>query len=433
MRAVACLVSMAWIGGAAAAPVPRIAEAPDLEPAAGVARFELTAAPTDDAVYSYAYNGQRVGPTLRVRAGDMFVAELSNALDDPTTIHWHGVEVPYAMDGTTWQFDPVMPGERFTYQFAPPHPGTFWYHPHFDTARQVDGGLLGVLIVEDPAAPAPDDELTLVFDRPMEGHDSPRTPFGHGVLDARWTINGAAAPLTHSARGGTVVHVRLLNASSAGYLDLRWPGLRHIAGDQGWLPAAQTPDRLLLGPGDRAEVEWLVGEAGFAVEARPYSLNGGQTWQEAVELLRVEVEDPAPAPAPLDWPFTGAEGVVDPPYSDVTYVLTGSDRTGVWHINGERFPDVTVEAVPLGSRPVIEVRNLSPTHHPFHIHGNAFDVLSLDGVPPPYAMVEDTIDVPVHGRLRVRLRADNPGAWMTHCHILPHAEEGMMTVLRVGE
>lgn len=415
---------------ALAAPLPRLPEAADRDPDPAVLHVALRPAPTGDATFPYAYNNQRVGPTLRARVGDTLVAELDNDLADPTTIHWHGVEVPHPMDGAG-PGSPVAPGARFTYRFPLPHPGTFWYHPHFDTARQVDGGLFGVLVVEDPAAPRADDELVLVFDRPREGHESPRTPGGHGVIHERWLINGEDTPLTYSARGGSVVHVRLVNASSAGYLDLRWPRIRHIAGDQGWLPAARTPDRLLLGPGDRAEVEWLIGERGFEVTAEPYSLNGGTTHGHTLALLRVDVTDPAPAPAPLPWPFTGAEVPPDPPYTDITYVLTGSDRTGVWHINGERFPDVTVEQVARGSRPVIEVRNLSPTHHPFHIHGNRFDVLSLDGAPPPHAMLEDTIDVPIHGRLRLRLRADNPGMWMTHCHILPHAEEGMMTMLHV--
>jgi FtsP/CotA-like multicopper oxidase with cupredoxin domain len=455
------LASLALAGAAfadpappASTPLPRVPEAADLDPAPGVLHVSLRAAPTGDATFPYAYNGQHPGPTLRARVGDTLVVDLENALPDATTIHWHGVDVPHAMDGSPHQVpgghdhDPapahdhtaaVAPGARFTYRFPLTRAGTFWYHPHFDTARQVDGGLFGALIVEDPAAPRPDDTLTLIFDRPHEGHHSPRTPAGHGRLTERWHINGAEAPLTHPARGGTTTHVRLINASSTGYLDLRWPAIRHIAGDQGWLPAVQTPDRLLLGPGDRAEVEWLIGAEGFTVQAQPYSLNGGATGHAVIDLINVEVTAPAdsiappPPPLPLAWPFTGAAVPSDPPYSDIVYVLTGSDRTGVWHINGQRFPDVTVQSVPRGSRPIIEVRNLSPTHHPFHIHGNPFDVLSLDGVPPPYAMLEDTIDIPIHGRLRLQLRADNPGEWMTHCHILPHAEEGMMTLLRVAE
>ena len=100
-------------------------------------------------------------------------------------------------------------------------------------------------------------------------------------------------------------------------------------------------------------------------------------------------------------------------------------------MNGERFPEITIEEVALGDTAIIEVRNLSPTQHPFHLHGHAFEVLSVGDEVPAYRWMEDTLDIPILGRARLRLVADNPGLWMTHCHILPHADAGMMTVLRV--
>ena len=100
-------------------------------------------------------------------------------------------------------------------------------------------------------------------------------------------------------------------------------------------------------------------------------------------------------------------------------------------MNGETFPDVTMPSVDLGEEVVIEVRNVSPADHPFHLHGHAFEVLSVDGLPPPVRTVEDTVDVGVRSVVRLLLLADNPGVWMTHCHVLPHAEGGMMTMLEV--
>ncbi len=121
----------------------------------------------------------------------------------------------------------------------------------------------------------------------------------------------------------------------------------------------------------------------------------------------------------------------DPTHTDVLYTLTGSDHEGVWLINGQTFSQMTPTTVPLESTRVIEVRNLSRTEHPFHLHGHGFEVLSTDGVPPPHYTFEDTINVKIRQRVRLLLRADNPGDWMAHCHILPHAGSGMMTVLRV--
>src|SRR5207253_4788676 len=95
------------------------------------------------------------GPVLRVRLGDTVRATLVNDLPQPTTIHWHGVRLPNAMDGVPGVAQPpVEPGQRFTYEFTPKDAGTFWFHPHLRASEQVERGLFGVLIVED-AQPAP--------------------------------------------------------------------------------------------------------------------------------------------------------------------------------------------------------------------------------------------------------------------------------------
>jgi FtsP/CotA-like multicopper oxidase with cupredoxin domain len=187
----------------------------------------------------------------------------------------------------------------------------------------------------------------------------------------------------------------------------------------------------LLGPGDRAEVELLVGEAPFSVMIDPYSLNGGEAHGDPVALFQVAIEDPRPAPSPAAWPFAGGAITPDPGYADIVYAFAGSDRTDTGLINGEKFPNITVEEIALGEKSIVELRNLSPAEHPIHIHGVRFEVLSIDGVPPPRRIVEDTFNLKIRETVRVAIDADNPGDWMTHCHILPHADHGMMTVLRI--
>jgi FtsP/CotA-like multicopper oxidase with cupredoxin domain len=140
---------------------------------------------------------------------------------------------------------------------------------------------------------------------------------------------------------------------------------------------------------------------------------------------------PQAAPTATAWPFTGAAPSADPGRTDVIYVFSGGAEGEDWLINGEAFPDVTVQSVALGGSAVIEVRNLSATEHPFHLHGYRFEVLSVNGEPPATHTVEDTVNVPIRAALRLLLVADNPGDWMAHCHLLQHAEDGMMSVLRV--
>lgn len=417
-------------------------EREDPEDTGNVVELELTAAPFDGDHYRYAYNGQHPGPEIRAQVGDTLRVTLHNELDDPTTIHWHGYKVPWAMDGVTWMLDPVAPGETFVYEFPLVHTGTFWYHPHFDTDRQVDGGLFGMLIVEDPAEPVADRDLVFVLDA-VDEHQDFEAPeedpargghgHGHGAVAQRWFVNGVEAPLEVELDGGTNVRARFLNASNVSFAHLSSPQLRHIGSDQGLLPAAVMQESILLGPADRAELEWVVGEEGFSLWTMPYSLNGGATYGEPVELVRVSVANPAAAPTPLPFDWSGAEPTADPGRTDIIYAFSGSDRYDGWTINGESFPEVTVGEVQLGTAPIVEVRNLSPTEHPFHMHGVHFEVLSVNGVAPPMQRIEDNLNLAVRDVVRLRVAADNPGDWMVHCHILPHAHNGMMTVLRVRE
>jgi FtsP/CotA-like multicopper oxidase with cupredoxin domain len=126
----------------------------------GVREFELVAAPASVPLIDgrtmefWAYNGRVPGPTLRVKLGETLRVRLTNRLPQPTTIHWHGVRVPNAMGGVPWVTQPpVEPGGTFVYEFAPKDAGTFWFHPHIRSSEQVERGLFGVLIVEEPDPP----------------------------------------------------------------------------------------------------------------------------------------------------------------------------------------------------------------------------------------------------------------------------------------
>ncbi len=404
------------------------AEATDLDPTTDALQVALVAAPHtwmagDETVEGFAYNGQVPGPTLRARVGDTLTVELDNQLGMDTSIHWHGVDVPYAMDGAGWQVSPVAAGESFVYTFVLEQAGTFWYHPHFDTAHQVDRGLYGVLVVEDPADPPVDSELVLVFDGVAEveaGEDDPTVD----PTPSRWLVNGLVDPVW-SPPSGQSVRVRMLNASNAGYLAIE--DVRVIATDQGLLSTPESST--VLAPGDRAELEWSTGSAASEVTAVPWSLAGPSAFP-AVPLFGVAPTGGLAAPAEVSWPFSGAPPTADPGRTDLRYTFTGSAENG-WEINGQTWPGIEPDVVALGSEVVLEIRNVSPAHHPFHLHGMTFEVLSVDGVAPDTRRVEDTLDIGVQETVRLLVVADNPGEWMSHCHILPHAEDGMMTVLAV--
>jgi FtsP/CotA-like multicopper oxidase with cupredoxin domain len=107
--------------------------------------------PTRD-VLTYGLSG--MPPVLRMKKGEPFAARLVNGIDDPTTIHWHGIRVPNKMDGVPFLVQPyVYTGDHFDYAFTPPDAGTFWYHPHCNTLEQMGHGLTGVIVVENPNDP----------------------------------------------------------------------------------------------------------------------------------------------------------------------------------------------------------------------------------------------------------------------------------------
>ncbi|HWC12734.1 MAG TPA: multicopper oxidase domain-containing protein, partial [Acidimicrobiales bacterium] len=155
-------------------PAVAAAERRRRRPAGRVHDLELDAGPaTVDlgglSAATWAYAGAVPGPELRVNAGDLVRARFTNDLPEPTTIHWHGIALRNDMDGVPdVTQDAVPPGGTFLYEFTPPDPGTFWFHPHF--GLHLDRGLYAPLIVEDPAEPGRyDREYVVVLDDWLDG------------------------------------------------------------------------------------------------------------------------------------------------------------------------------------------------------------------------------------------------------------------------
>jgi FtsP/CotA-like multicopper oxidase with cupredoxin domain len=119
-------------------------------------------------VATWSYDGTVPGPVIRVNKGDTIRATFTNKVAQPTSVHWHGVALRNDMDGTLVTQQPIAPGASFTYQFRASDPGTYWYHPH--TGTQLDRGLYGMLIVDDPAeAGGYDQEWLVVLDDWIDG------------------------------------------------------------------------------------------------------------------------------------------------------------------------------------------------------------------------------------------------------------------------
>ncbi len=172
------------------------------------------AAPTKG-IMTYGRDG--MPPILRAKRGQPFFAQLKNALDEPTTIHWHGVRVPNAMDGVPFLTQPyIYTGDSFDYRFAPPDAGTFWYHPHCNTLEQMGRGMTGLLIVEDPDDPAFDAEIAVNLRDWRLGGDGqfieqfkPRDAAKSGTYGTLRTVNWQREPQYDAPAGGRLRGVQV--------------------------------------------------------------------------------------------------------------------------------------------------------------------------------------------------------------------------------
>ncbi len=201
---------------------------------AGEVEWEIAPGRT---VRGYGFNGQVPGPILEAKQGVPLEIEFTNRLPEPTVIHWHGLRIPAAMDGTEVVQRPVQPGETFTYRFTPPDAGTFWYHPHLNETEQLEKGLYGALIVRAADELALDGEMILVFDDLRIDKSGQIAKFG-GLKDRHngregkvRLINGTSEP-EFAIAAGQIERWRIVNASSARYVRLSLAGHPRSAGDR---------------------------------------------------------------------------------------------------------------------------------------------------------------------------------------------------------
>src|SRR6516164_9736420 len=230
----------AFLAGAtglvAAAGIPRAA-AEDSKP---VKEFKLTATagrvvlvgkphPSTDV---WCYDGRVPGPEIRLRQGESVRIIVQNNLNEGTTVHWHGIRLPIAMDGVPGiSQPPIRPGERFVYEFTPPDAGTFWYHPHADSLQQLGRGMAGALIVEEPQPlPVDRDVLWMLADWRLTAKAQIASGFGNGMeasmsgrVGNTVTVNGVVSREAR-VRAGERIRLRLVNCSLARIMALRFEG-----------------------------------------------------------------------------------------------------------------------------------------------------------------------------------------------------------------
>ncbi|MFC6091770.1 multicopper oxidase family protein [Saccharothrix lopnurensis] len=444
-----------------ALPIPALAEAGS--GAAGARVFTLGIRPGETRfkdgppTRTWGVNGTYLGPTIRARRGERVELTVRNGLDQETSLHWHGMHLPAAVDGGPHQ--PVPAGGVWRPRWTIDQPAaTLWYHPHVHgaTADHTYRGVTGLFIVDDENADAlnlpseygVDDVPMIVQDRAFDGDNQfeQRVPLGGslGVIGDEILVNGTIGPYFDVTT--RLVRLRLLNGSNArlynfGFSDDRSFSL--IATDGGLLAEPWETTRLHLSPGERAEVV-VAFRPGERVELRSYpSDHGGSLgrldgFDDRLDICRFRaagtLADDTELPAVLAaLPDLAGEAVAE----ERSFVLA-SDR-----INGRPMAMDRIDfGVRGGTVEVWEVTNDNGYPHNFHVHDVRFQVLSVDDEPPgPHLRGrKDTVLLPPGRRYRLAMRfgdhTDPNVPYMYHCHLLRHEDEGMMgqfVVLGEGE
>ncbi len=419
-------------------------------------------------VQVWAYNGQVPGPEIRVRQGDRLRVVVDNGLDEETTIHWHGVRVPNAMDGVPHLTqDPIRPGGKFTYEFVLKDAGTYWYHPHHRSFEQVGRGLYAPLIVEEHQPIQVDRDVTWVLDDwRMDSSGQISGGFGSrhdatmaGRVGNTVTVNGRP-PQPLAVQSGERIRLRLINAANARIFGLNFGGHRPqiIAIDGQPVRPHEPNGPVVIGPAMRVDLILdAMGSPGNRVEITDDFYTGGLEYvltdivYSDVPLRKAPLSTPIQLP-PNPLPKPQLRGA---PRHELIFaggmmgmmggggmmrggmmgggIMGGGGMMG-WTVNGvsanghDHEPMLTIQR---GRTAVMNLRNETAWWHPIHVHGHSFRVISRNGKPTQHKEWQDTVLMPPQESAEIAFVADNPGDWMIHCHILEHQAAGMTAAFRV--
>ncbi|CAN5169996.1 hypothetical protein BH11PAT1_BH11PAT1_5130 [soil metagenome] len=239
--------------------------------------FKITAQPVKwnivkgTTITAWTYNGTVPGPLIRVTDGDKVKIIVKNTLPEPTTIHWHGIQVPNNMDGIPDMIQkPIQPGDTFTYEFVAKPAGTFWYHSHVDPDKQISIGLSGAFIIDPQGGEInkPDIDKVLMLNewRVIDGQTYAAMP-ATGMDGNFFTINGKSFPDTENieAKVGQKIRLRFIGTGQMAHpMHLHGFPFKIVATDGNPVPeAAQiSKDVINVSPGERYDVEFTPDRPG---------------------------------------------------------------------------------------------------------------------------------------------------------------------------
>lgn len=413
-------------------------------------------------------NAPYLGPNLHIKAGETVRFDVTNALDEATALHWHGLHLPAAMDGGPHQ--PIAPGGRWQPSFkVQQRAGTYWFHSHAhgQTGAQIWAGMAGLIRIEDeeeatlplPRTYGEDDFSLVIQDRRFDANGQMTYQLGmHDVMAGmqgdQMLVNGQiGAMLTSTAPR---IRLRILNGANASIYRLHFADGRsfhQIASDGGLLAAPLALTEATLAPGERGEfVVDLHDGAATILRAEQFGAMAASMGSDGIRDVITLQPAAAQAPAPdLPTRLSTLPPALPGPDARRVFTLTmgdghtmggmtmdddtmmGGAMMGADFINGLLFdPDRIDFTVPEGANEIWVFENRADMLHPMHIHGTQFRILTRNGQPPP-AQEQGWKDVvltrpgeTVELSVSFTAKADPAAPLMLHCHILEHEDAGMM-------
>lgn len=395
---------------------------------------------------TWGYNGAFLGPTLRARRGEKVRVDIQNNLPAPTTVHWHGMHIPAIYDGGAHQVIKAGDGAKPEWIIDQPA-ATLWYHPHVHgtSEEQMTRGLSGMFLIDEdheisglPSTYGVDDIPLIIQDRSFAKDGSFKlTPDSTaGLLGETILLNGSANPYLNVST--EAVRLRILNAATARVFNFGFSDNRTftvVGSDGGLLPAPAPVERLLLSPGERAEivVHMIAGE-NIVLQSNPQEMRmsealttrvGGNDTLDLLQLRAAQKLTPVSALPESLVPAASFE--MGKPMITRGFILKDM------YINGKLMGMSRID-LSVGAE-TVETWNISNTAniaHNFHVHGAQFRILDVDDQEPQpeFAGWKDTVFLPVRATARVQIKfgkyRDPKMPYMYHCHFIRHADMGMM-------
>ncbi len=433
-------------------------------------------------IKQFLYNDQFPGPRLRLTKGSTIYVNFTNNLKEPTTIHWHGIRLDNPNDGLPGVTQPpIDPGKSHLYTLHVPDAGIFWYHPHIREDKQQELGLYGNIIVEEQnrSIPINREEFIILDDillTPTGVYPYGNDQITHALMGRFGNImllNGKEQ-YDLKVRKGEIVRFYFTNAANVRPFRLEIPGvkLKLIASDLSHYEQEQFTDAVIISPGERYVINAYFDKPGDFVLKNTNSIAS-----TVLGIIKVN-DDHAENDFSEEFNTMHVDDVVTQEVSslksyfnktiDVNLLLTAEfgHMMGGMHHHGEdgiewedEMPDMNqmmgsnmvkwqivdqetkkadrVFHWKVGDKIKMRITNdhNSPhaMQHPFHLHGQRFLVLAVNGKKTTNFAWKDTVLIPADSKVDLLVDIANPGTWMIHCHIAEHLHTGMMMMFDVAD